>query len=68
MENRGFLVCRKLTEVLKTLPSWQPPRSIYVILACGSHAPVSAVQNAAYNVQELMPGSMQVSLEAREFT
>ncbi|CAK9062550.1 unnamed protein product [Durusdinium trenchii] len=53
---------RKLTQVLKTLPPWQPPRSIYVILACGSHSPVAAVQNAAYNLQELMPGSMQVYL------
>eukprot|EP00435_Cladocopium_sp_Y103_P021531 s845_g5.t1 len=53
---------RKLTQVLKQLPPWQPPRSIYVILACGSHSPLAAVQNAAYNLQELLPGSMQVYL------
>lgn len=53
---------RKLTRVLRQLPPWQPPRSIYVILACGSHSPLAAVQNAAYNLQELLPGSMQVYL------
>ncbi|CAE7836900.1 ankrd46 [Symbiodinium sp. CCMP2592] len=51
---------KKLTQVLNALPHWQPPRHVYVILACGSHAPVGGVHNAAYNLQELMTGSMQV--------
>ncbi|CAJ1412232.1 unnamed protein product [Effrenium voratum] len=53
---------RNLTQVLNALPPWHPPRPVYVVLACGSHAPLGAVQNAAYNLQELMTGSMQVYL------
>eukprot|EP00930_Biecheleria_cincta_P061507 TRINITY_DN47082_c0_g1_i1.p1 TRINITY_DN47082_c0_g1~~TRINITY_DN47082_c0_g1_i1.p1 ORF type:complete len:488 (+),score=63.93 TRINITY_DN47082_c0_g1_i1:177-1466(+) len=47
----------KLSQVLSSLPAWKQNVDCQIMLACGSHSPVAAVQEAAFNLQELLPGS-----------
>lgn len=49
---------KHLTPLLATLPAWQPHHSVDIILAYGSHTPGVSVQDATYNLQEMLPGSI----------
>lgn len=49
---------KHLTPLLATLPPWRPHHSVDIIIAYGSHTPALSVQDATYNLQEMLPGSL----------
>ncbi|CAE7322960.1 rab13 [Symbiodinium necroappetens] len=43
---------------LSHMQPWRPEHSIDIVLAYGSHTPTLAVQDATFNLQEMLPGSL----------
>lgn len=49
---------KELTQRLSHMQPWRPEHSIDIVLAYGSHTPTLAVQDATFNLQEMLPGSL----------